>query len=114
MYKALPFFVFGLMACVLAKAQAPTFDVQHYRFAVQINDDNDTLKGQAKIRMKFLKYVADFQLDLVKTKGMGDTASNFVTNHVRDSKTKISAGKGMLVSQVTEDKQPMAFIQEDG
>lgn len=112
MFKALPIIVLGLMACVLAKAQAPTFDVQHYRFAVQINDDNDTLKGQAKIRMKFLRNVESFQLDLVKTKGMGDTASNSGGTHVRDNKTKSTAGKGMLVSSVTEDGKLIAFSQD--
>jgi aminopeptidase N len=58
MYKAFSFFVLGLMSCFLAKAQAPAFDVQHYRFAIQLNDANDTIKGQAKVRIKFLKDVS--------------------------------------------------------
>jgi len=91
MFKALPLFVLGLMACMLAKAQAPTFDVQHYRFAVQINDDNDTLKGQAKIRMKILNDINSFQLDFAKPN---------------------DKGKGMVVSSVTEDGKNIKFAQE--
>jgi len=91
MFKALSLFVLGLMACVLAKAQAPAFDVQHYRFAVQINDDNDTLRGQAKIRMKILKNMNSFQLDFAKPN---------------------DKGKGMTVSSVTEDGKNIQFSQE--
>ncbi|MGN6395679.1 MAG: M1 family metallopeptidase [Mucilaginibacter sp.] len=91
MFKSLPFFVLGLMACALVKAQSPFFDVQHYRFAVQLNDDNDTLKGQAKVRMKFLKDVNSFQLDLAKPN---------------------DKGKGMIVASVTEDGRNIKFAQE--
>ncbi len=91
MYKACSFFVLGLMSCLFAEAQAPVFDVQHYRFAIQLNDVNDTIKGQAKIRIKFLKDVNSFQLNLVKTG---------------------SKGKGMLVSAVTEDDKNVSFAQD--
>jgi aminopeptidase N len=93
MYKAFSFFVLGLMSCLLLKAQipAPAFDVQHYRFAIQLNDVNDTIKGQAKVRIRFLKEVSSFQLDLAKPN---------------------EKGKGMLVSAVTEEDKNVLFTQE--
>jgi len=114
MNKAVSFFALAMLCCLLSKAQtqAPAFDVQHYRFAIQINDANDTLKGQAKIRIKFLKSVSSFQLDLVKQKGGGDTASNPGSTHVVNNKVKSTAGKGMLVSSITEDGKNIAFTQE--
>lgn len=114
MYKAFSCFVFGLMCCLLAKAQVPTFDVQHYRFAIQLNDANDTVKGQAKVRIKFLKDVSSFQLDLVKQKGMapGLDGSNAGSTHVRDTKKINGEGKGMLVSAITEDGKNVAFTQD--
>ncbi|WP_295793437.1 M1 family aminopeptidase [Mucilaginibacter sp.] len=114
MNKAFSFFALAMLGCMLSKvqAQAPTFDVQHYRFAIQINDSNDTLKGQAKIRIKFLKNISAFQLDLVKQQAAGDTASNSGSTHVRNNKTVSTAGKGMLVSSVTEDGKNIAFTQE--
>lgn len=113
MYKAFSFFVLGLLSCFLAKAQAPTFDVQHYRFAIQLNDVNDTIKGQAKVRIKFLKDVKSFQLDLVKQKGTtADSGSNAGSTHVLDNKKINGSGKGMLVSAITEDGKNIAFTQD--
>jgi aminopeptidase N len=92
MYKAISFFVLGLMSCLLLKAQtpAPAFYVQHYRFAIQLNDVNDSIKGQAKVRIRFLKDVSSFQLDLAKP----------------------DKGKGMLISAVTEDDKTVPFTQQ--
>jgi aminopeptidase N len=88
------YFLFLLLfGCFSAKAQSsfPAIDVQHYRFAIQLNDINDTIKGQAKIRIRFLKDVNAFQLNFVKTN---------------------SGGKGMLVSSVTEDDKNLSFVQD--
>src|ERR1700712_3693066 len=106
MFKAFSFFAFGFMCCLSLKAQstAPTFDVQHYRFAIQLTDANDTVKGQAKIQIRFFKDVNSFQLDLEKQKSAAaDSASNAGSEHVRGNKKASLAGKGMLVSSVTED-----------
>jgi len=93
MRKSIYLFAF-LISCLAAKAQTqfPSIDVQHYRFAIQLNDENDTIKGQAKIRIRFLKDVAAFQLNLVKTN---------------------SKGKGMLVSAVAEDDKTVPFSQDE-
>src|ERR1700761_1882904 len=81
-----------LLTCLAAHAQTPIFDVQHYNFAIQLTDAGDTIKGQATVRVKFLKDVNSFALNLVKTK---------------------SNGKGMLVSAVTEEGKNVSFSQDD-
>jgi len=79
--------------CTVAKAQSPgaTIDVQHYNFAIRLNDQNDTIKGQADIALKYLKDAGSFQVNLVKTN---------------------AAGKGMLVSSVTENGAKLQFQQD--
>jgi aminopeptidase N len=79
---------------ILAKAQPPgaTIDVQHYTFALQLNDQNDIIKGQATVAVKFLKDSKSFHFDLIK---------------------KNSTGKGMEVAQVKESGKPVSFSQSD-
>ena len=73
------------------KAQTPAIDIQHYNFAIQLTDANDTIKGQATVEIKFLQDAAAFQLNLVKVN---------------------SKGKGMLVSAVMENNRLVAFRQD--
>lgn len=83
----------GFFLCALAKAQSPqaTIDVQHYNFAIQLNDANDTIKGKADIVVQYLKDAASLRLNLVK---------------------KNNEGKGMLVSSVTENGANLQFQQD--
>lgn len=74
-----------------AQVAFPAIDVQHYSFAINLNDANDTIKGQATVKIKFLKDVRTFQLNLVKIN---------------------SKGKGMLVSVVTENGKNLTFSQD--
>jgi aminopeptidase N len=93
MFKHL-FFLCGLLAgCLLVKAQTgiPVTDVQHYNFAIRLSDKDDIIKGEATVKIKFLKDVSSFQLNLVK---------------------KNSTGKGMLVSAVTEGDKNLSFVQD--
>ncbi|MFI5138385.1 MAG: M1 family metallopeptidase [Sphingobacteriales bacterium] len=85
--------VFILLCSFSAKAQIqfPAIDVQHYDFAIQLNDTNDTIKGKATVKIKFLKDVPGFALNLIKTN---------------------SKGKGMLVSAVTGGGKKIAFVQD--
>jgi aminopeptidase N len=75
------------------KAQVPgsAIDVQHYNYAIQLNDENNNIKGEATISVKFLKNVTSFQLNLVK---------------------KNSKEKGMLVSAVKESGKNLRFVQD--
>ncbi len=92
-HKSVKSAVLILFCCVSAKAQMPfsSIDVQHYNFVIQLNDANDTIKGQATVKIKFLKDVNSFGLNLVKTR---------------------SDGKGMLVSTITEEGKDISFVQD--
>ena len=74
-----------------AQTQFPAIDIQHYNFSIRLNDENDTIKGQAIVKIKFLKDVNAFKLNLVKTN---------------------SKGKGMLVSAITEEGKNLSFSQD--
>src|ERR1700744_4306038 len=94
MYKTFSYFLVGLMISSFAlKAQtpAPAFDVQHYNFAIQLNDDDNNIKGQATIKVKFLENADGFTLSLVK---------------------KNNKDKGMLISSITYDGKPVTFAQD--
>jgi len=82
-----------LVGCLSAKAQTalPGIDVLHYNFSIRLNDENDTIKGQAIVTIKFVKDVSLFQLNLVK---------------------KNSKGKGMTVSAISEAGKNIAFSQD--
>jgi len=88
-YFCVPF----LLLCFSANAQVqfPGIDVLHYTFRIGLNDQNDTIKGQATVNIKFLSDVSSFQLNLVKP----------------DAK-----GKGMLVSSVAAHGKSLSFSQD--
>ncbi len=75
----LPLLVSFLITHSLA-AQMPAngLDVQHYRFELQLNDDDNNIKGEANITVQFLKPVEKVSFDLVNKqhtgKGMTVTA----------------------------------------
>ncbi|HZX59376.1 MAG TPA: M1 family peptidase, partial [Mucilaginibacter sp.] len=81
-----------LLISLSSNAQVPgsIIDVQHYSFAIRLNDKNDIIEGKADIAVKFLQKANSFHLDLVK---------------------KNATGKGMLVSSVTEKGNPIQFQQ---
>ena len=87
------YFLFLFVFHVSAKAQTifPGIDVEHYTFAITLNDENDVIKAKADITIKFLANVPRVQLNLVK---------------------KNSAGKGMLVSSITENGRTLRFAQD--
>jgi aminopeptidase N len=82
---------FFIATTAFGQTTFPGIDVQHYSFSIKLNDDNDTIKGQAAITIKFLQDVPQVQLNLVK---------------------KNSTGKGMLVSSVTENGNNLSFAQD--
>jgi len=86
----------GLFLCFLLNttfAQLPdaVADVRHYGFNVQLSDENNTIKGEATIDVRYLKNSDTFSLNLVK----GNKGS-----------------KGMLVSAVTENGKSVRFKQD--
>ncbi|GGH10227.1 M1 family metallopeptidase [Mucilaginibacter phyllosphaerae] len=93
MRKKLYLLLFAPLICLYARGQAPgaNVDVQHYRFAITLNDADDTIKGQATIRARFLKASTKLTLDLYK---------------------KNTAGKGMLVSVLKDNGVSVKFMQD--
>lgn len=78
--------------CTLSFAQKhyerlASFDVEHYKFELQLNDENDRINGIASVSIRFLKDQAGFSLDLVNE----------------------SAGKGMKVNAVMSGEQRINF-----
>ncbi|MFD0752109.1 M1 family metallopeptidase [Mucilaginibacter calamicampi] len=76
--------------CTLAQPPGATIDVQHYIFNIDLNDNDNTIACKAKVALKFIKNAKSFNLDLVK---------------------KNAAGKGMLVTSVTENGKAINFLQ---
>jgi aminopeptidase N len=72
-------------------AQIPGMDVQHYRFELQLNDDDNNIKAQATITVTFTKANDKVFFDLVK---------------------KQSDGKGMTVTAVKKENQSLSFTQD--
>jgi aminopeptidase N len=88
------FLCLGVFFVFSAHAQSPgaVIDVQHYGFTIQLNDQNDTIRGEANIAVTFLKDAGAFKVNLVKQK---------------------AGGKGMLVSSVTENGTNLQFQQDN-
>ncbi len=88
---------FSLFAASVAGAQSIperylTTDVQHYRFSLGVNDNNDSIQGEAAVTVKFLKPVSGFSLDLT---GTG------------------TQGKGMTVRSVEENNKQVRYLHEN-
>lgn len=86
-------FIASFFFCNSLLSQVPTngLDVQHYRFELQLNDDNNTIKGTAAIAVKFTKQIDKVVFDLVK---------------------KQANGKGMTVIGVKKNDQSVSFTQD--
>ena len=94
MQKGLLYFgsmLFFLSSSAKAQVTFPDQDVQHYTFAITLNDANDNIKGEADVTIKFTGNVNEPELNLVK---------------------KNNTGKGMLVSSINEDGKALKFIQD--
>ena len=66
-------------------------DVQHYQFALTLSDETDAIQGAAEIRIRFLRDLPEFYLDLAGPR----------------------SGKGMTVTSLTEDGLAAIFRQAD-
>lgn len=84
--------VFLIVLSISAFAQLnPALDVQHYRFAIRLNDSNNIITCDATIVIKFKQNANEVTIDLV---------------------CKRSDGKGMLVTTVMKDGNPVNFLQD--
>lgn len=92
MQKCLCLFFSLLFAAHMVAAQQPNtaINVLHYRLAININDTNNVIQGQAAITLQFTQAATTVSLDLVGPKG--DT--------------------GMLVTQVWQQQNEAGFTQD--
>jgi len=92
MNKKLFAFVVSTLISVQTFCQTnPTLDVQHYRFAIDLNDSNNIIKGEAQITIKFWQDINEIKLDLVQ---------------------KRQDGKGMTVTNVKQNESDISFLQD--
>ncbi|HEY9116554.1 MAG TPA: M1 family aminopeptidase [Roseivirga sp.] len=66
-------------------------DIQHYKFEIQLNDENNIINGIANVTVKFLKDQSGFDLDLVSRED----------------------GKGMKVNIIMTDNERVKFNQSE-
>jgi aminopeptidase N len=78
-------------SAVKAQVTFKNIDVQHYTFAITLNDANDNIQGKADVTIKFTGNVNEPELNLVK---------------------KNNTGKGMLVSSINENGKALKFVQD--
>ena len=94
MMKSNLLFAFLCLSLTILKAQnynaqLKSLNVEHYRLAIEVNDDNDSIKAKMAVHLKFKKSTSSFYLDLYN----------------RDS----ISGKGMVVDSVYQNKIPVEF-----
>jgi aminopeptidase N len=75
--------IVSLLFCCKAFSQR-YIDVQHYKFSIELNDRNDTVYGEAEIKLKFLQPANSFPIDLVlqNTKGKGMIIDKIILNGI--------------------------------
>jgi aminopeptidase N len=89
----------ALFLSVNSSAQSK-IDVLHYKFSIELNDNNDTIYGQAEIKLKFLTAATSFKLDLVtqNDKGKGMKIDNVTGPGIRGTIKSIDSVKIILSS----------------
>lgn len=88
---------FVLFTLVSGSIFSQNMDVQHYRFQIQLSDDNNTILGRASIAINFSSSSNEFSLDLTQVKGNG-----------KGMKVDVVSGKNVAGFRQKEDK---LFIQ---
>lgn len=73
---------------VMAQRPGSSIDVTSYSYQIELNDLDNQIKGKATVNARFLEAGSMIQLDLISLN---------------------SKGKGMTVSKVTENNQPLSF-----
>ena len=96
-------------------------DVLHYRYEIRLSDNNDTVYGVAKIKVKFLQPSNEISLDLVKTKKDGKGMSigllqgNYIREYIhKDEILRILLSKNMATGDTATFVIPYSGIPADG
>src|SRR5258706_1354292 len=85
------FFVFFICGCISVNAQT-NIDVLHYRYDIELNDNNDSVRGKAIITFIALAEIktADFDLRNIDKKGKGMHVINASLNSMNSFKINVS------------------------
>ena len=62
---------FILLSLISFQCFSQTIDVQHYRFQIQLSDENDKIHGKATVVISFLQSTKNFSLDFIGAKSNG-------------------------------------------
>lgn len=96
-------------------------DVLHYRYEIKLNDNNDTVYGVAKIKLKFLQPSSGVALDFTKAKhdgkgmNIGAIQGTSVSGHIHKEETlRIILSKNMSAGDTATFVIPYAGIPSDG
>ncbi|MFT3825556.1 MAG: M1 family metallopeptidase [Chitinophagaceae bacterium] len=96
--KHLPVLCTALLFCATISAQKPgaTIDVQHYNYALTLNDSSNEIQGQATVTISFIQPSSSILLDLAdkKSSGKGMTVSSIITDN--DTKLSFTHGNDQL------------------
>ncbi|MBS1760990.1 MAG: M1 family metallopeptidase [Bacteroidetes bacterium] len=77
-------------------AQQP-IDILHYKFSIQLNDENDMLYGKAEIQLKYLNSSSEFALDL--TGYNVQTRAGMIVDSVFNNKNKMELTAAASISK---------------
>ena len=95
--KCICLLLFSFLSIILSAQSSgrlynPAIDILHYEFKLHLTDESDTLQGDATIRLRVKEKSSIIFLDLAGKK---------------------ANGKGMLVSKIMENKEPVDFQQQN-
>ncbi len=112
--------LFTSFICTYTFSQDRSIDVLHYQFQVTLTDESDTIKGVAKIKMRYLKPTTQFSIDLKNIsqgKGMHVTiisGPSLKSYTHADNKIKFILGKNYHTGDTAEFMISYEGIPADG
>ncbi|HET9435191.1 MAG TPA: hypothetical protein VFO37_15605, partial [Chitinophagaceae bacterium] len=96
-------------------------DVLHYRYEIRLNDNNDTVYGIARIKLKFLRSSNEVVLDLTRAKNDGKGMNieimqgNNIREHIHKEETlRIILSKNMIIGDTATFVISYSGIPSDG
>lgn len=105
----------------LSFTQKNNIDVLHYRYEIRLNDNNDTVYGVAKIKVRFLQSSSEVGLDFTKAKNdgkgmnIGTIQGNNIRGHIHKEETlRIILSKNMFTGDTATFVIPYSGIPSDG
>ena len=90
-------FLFLFVSVTTISFAQSKIDIQHYRFYITLNDENDIIQGKAEITVKFLGPGNSFELDLNQRRGnakgmqvVSATGKNMASYDISPNRDKVN------------------------